>query len=141
MIENTNARDGAGDAGRERPSRAPEFAQPLSDREVPLVNTATGDIINRWLDGELPEPTTLRGDAARHVEFWRRIGEETDRRRHMVTPAHVQERIMEALPSIQTQTATPWFKRTVQISPAAALAAAAGLLALGAALTAALRLR
>jgi hypothetical protein len=134
MYEDLNARDGAGDAARERPHRGPD-ATPLSDREVPLASTTTSDMINRWLDGDLAEPTTLRGDAARHVEFWRRIGEETERRRHMVTPAHVQARIMEALPQTTAHGAEPWYRKNVQLSTGLALAAAAGLLAIGATLT------
>lgn len=135
MYEDLNERDGAEDAARERPHRGPDPAQPLSDREVPLASTATSDVINRWLDGETAEPTMLRGDAARHVEFWRRIGEETELRRHMVTPAHVQARIMEALPHVATQNAAPWYRKNVELSAGLALAAAAGLLAIGATLT------
>ena len=141
MHDNLNARDGDGEAGRERPRRAPETARPLSDREVPLENAASSDIINRWLDGDLPEPTNLRGDAARHVDFWRRIGEETEVRRHMVTPAHVQAQIMAALPSSAPQLAEPWWKRPISVSPTTAIAAAAGLVALGAALSATMRMR
>ena len=47
MLDNLNARDGSGDAGRERPRRASEQAQPLSDREVPIGGTATSEMINR----------------------------------------------------------------------------------------------
>ena len=68
MLDNLNTRDdGSGDAGRERPRRASEHAQPLSDREVPLGGTATSETINRWLDGEAPEPAALNADAARQI--------------------------------------------------------------------------
>jgi hypothetical protein len=141
MHNNLNARDGDGDAGRARPRRASEHGQPLSDREVPLGNTATSESINRWLDGEAPEPTTLRGDAARQVDFWRRVEEETERRRQVVTPAHVKAQIMAALPSEAPQMMLPWWKKSIQVSPIVALAAAAGLVALGTAIGTSMRMR
>ena len=63
MQDNLNARDGSGDAGRERPRRASEQAQPLSDREVPLAGTATSEMINSWLDGEAPASSDPIGGA------------------------------------------------------------------------------
>ena len=131
MLDNNYERDGHGDPSRERPNRSSESG-PISDREVPLAPVATSDMINRWLDGELPEPSGLRGDAAKSVEFWRRIGEETDRRSHMVTPAHVQDRIMAALPTTHnTLVMATWWKKPMQLTPMAAIAAAAGIFALG----------
>ena len=142
MLDNLNARDGSGDAGRERPRRASEPVQPLSDREVPLtVTTSTTEMINQWLDGDGPEPTALNADAARQVDLWRRIEEESERRRHMVTPAHVKAQIMAALPADMPATALPWWKKSIQVSPVVALAAAAGLVALGAAIGNSVRLR
>ncbi|MFN8581696.1 MAG: hypothetical protein U0163_12060 [Gemmatimonadaceae bacterium] len=99
---------------------------------MPLAPIATSDVINRWLDGELPEPADLRGEAARSVEFWRRIGEETERRRHMVTPAHIPSKIMAALPPVESSRAsTSSFRKPLQISPITAIAAAVGIFALG----------
>jgi hypothetical protein len=144
MLDNLNARDGSGDAGRERPRRASEPAQPLSDREVPLSmsgTATTSEMINRWLDGEAPEPTALNADSARQVDLWRRIEEESERRRHMVTPAHVKAQIMEALPADMPAMALPWWKKSIQVSPVVALAAAAGLVALGAAIGNTMRIR
>src|SRR5262249_40316530 len=113
------------------PNRASESG-PISDREVPLAPVATSDVVNRWLDGELPEPTNLRGDAARSVEFWRRVGEETDRRRQMITPAHLPAQIMAALPPLPPSGgAEPGGRKPMQVSPVTAIAAAAGLFALG----------
>ena len=130
MLDNHFERDGHGEPSREHPDQAD--SGPLSDREVPLAPIATSDVVNRWLDGELPEPTGLRGDAARSVEFWRRIGEETDRRRRMVTPAHVSSNIMAALPPVETtRLVSPVLNKTLQISPITAVAAAVGLFALG----------
>jgi hypothetical protein len=142
MQDNLNARDGSGDAGRERPRRASEPAQPLSDREVPLGGaTATSEMINSWLDGDTPEPVALSGESARQVDLWRRIEEESQRRRHLVTPAHVKAQIMAALPADVPQMALPWWKKPVHVSPVVALAAAAGLVALGAALGNSMRIR
>lgn len=119
---------------RERPLRpaADELGGAL-EREVPLSPVATPDVINRWLDGELPEPTGLRGDAARSVEFWRRLGEETDARRRMVTPAHLSARIMEALPPLATpaHVVEPWYRKELRMNPAVAFAAGAALFTLG----------
>jgi hypothetical protein len=127
MLDNKYERDGRSD--RERPIRPADDLASLGDREVPLA-PATADIVNRWLDGETPEPTSLRGDAARTVEFWKRMGEETERRRRMVTPVHVQERIMAALPPLSTAT-TPWYRKDVHLSAVVLLAGAAALFALG----------
>ena len=142
MLDDLNARDAEGSAGRERPGRASDPAQPMADREVPLTNVASSDTINRWLDGEGPEPVALRGDAARHVDMWRRINEESERRRRMVTPAHVQARIMEALPGTDftmAGNAEPWWRKELHLSPMLAMVAAAGLMAVGAVIAALLR--
>ena len=132
MLDDSFERDRRDESPRERQHRTSESG-PISDREVPLAPVATSDVINRWLDGELPEPTNVRGDAARSVEFWRRIGEETDRRRHMVTPAHLSAKIMAALPATPdaARVVEPWWRKPVQLSPVMAIAAAAGLFALG----------
>ena len=140
MLDNHFERDGHGEPSRERPNRAD--SGPISDREVPLAPIATSDVVNRWLDGELPEPSGLRGDAARSVEFWRRIGEETDRRRHMMTPAHVSSNIMAALPPVEaTRSVSPVLTKTLQISPLTAVAAGIGLFALGMLVMSALAMR
>jgi hypothetical protein len=72
-----NDMDRGGDVSRERPNRPAdsETTGTGPDREVPLNSHATAEVINRWLDGDTAEPTGLRGEAARSVEFWRRIGE------------------------------------------------------------------
>ncbi len=132
MLDRHNERDGR--AERERPLRPnAEDMGGTFEREVPLSPVATPDVINRWLDGELPEPTGLRGDAARSVEFWRRLGEETDKRRRMMTPAHLSSRIMDALPpqTSVTHAVAPWYRRDVRMNPAVALAAAAAVFTLG----------
>jgi hypothetical protein len=141
MLDNLNARDDGGDAGRERPRRASELSQPLSDREVPLGGTATSEMINNWLDGDAPEPAAVNAESARQIDLWRRIEQESERRRHLVTPAHVKAQIMAALPADLPQVALPWWKKSMQVSPVVALAAAAGLVALGAAIGTSMRIR
>jgi hypothetical protein len=141
MLDNLNARDGSGDAHRERPRRASEHAQPLSDKEVPIGGTATSEMINSWLDGDAPEPVAVNAESARQVDLWRRIEEESQRRRHLVTPAHVKAQIMAALPADAPQMALPWWKKSIHVSPVMALAAAAGLIALGAAIGNSMRIR
>jgi len=142
MNDNLNARDDGGDAGRERPRRASEQAQPLSDREVPIGGTtATSEMINSWLDGDTPEPVSVNAESARQVDLWRRIEEESQRRRHLVTPAHVKAQIMAALPADLPQMALPWWKKSIHVSPVVAIAAAAGLVALGAAIGNTMRIR
>lgn len=128
-----NDMDRGGDVGRERTNRpADPTTGTGADREVPLNSHATSEVINRWLDGDTAEPTGLRGDAARSVEFWRRIGEETDRRRRMATPAHLSAKIMEALPTVPAPQAAPWWRRDTRLSTGVLIATAAGLLAIGA---------
>lgn len=131
MLDRHNERDGRTE--RERPLRPSDEVGNMREREVPLAPVATPDVINRWLDGELPEPSGLRGDAARSVEFWRRIGEETDKRRRMATPAHLSEKIMASLPPLATpqKSVAPWYRKDLHLNPLMALAAAAALFTLG----------
>jgi hypothetical protein len=90
------------------------------------------DHIHRWLDGEVPEPTGLRGDQVRSVEFWRRLDDETERRRRVVTPPYVAARIMASLPDTVSSTMiAPWWKKDVNLSPAAVIALAIGAFSLG----------
>jgi hypothetical protein len=125
--------------GRRKREKRSELERPLADREVPLVQPDSGRVlspaIHAWLDGELPEAAVRRG-SERDVEFWKRMAQVTDTRRHLTTPAHVQQRIMDALPHTVPQLITPWYRREFVITPAAALGAASALIALTAALTA-----
>ena len=125
-------RAGEREVGRERTNRPADVPSGVGDREVPLNSHATTEVINRWLDGDTTEPTGLRGDAARTVEFWRRIGEETDRRRRMATPVHLQDKIMAALPPLDTAKSVPLHRRDLRKSAGMILATVAGLIALGA---------
>ena len=124
-----NRRDEAAREGGKQPA---EGGGPLADREVPLPPVTTLDHIHRWLDGDAPEPTGVRGETARSVEFWRRLDEETERRRRVVTPPYVAARIMAALPEAGSTTAiASWWKKDVQLSPATIVALAIGAFSLG----------
>jgi hypothetical protein len=121
-----------GEAAREGGKQSGENNAPMADREVPLPPVTTLDHVHRWLDGEGPEPTGLRGEQARSLEFWRRMEEETDRRRRVVTPPYVADRIMAALPQTASATAiAPWWKKDMNLSPAAIVALAVGAFSLG----------
>ncbi|HEY2852123.1 MAG TPA: hypothetical protein VGJ18_04710 [Gemmatimonadaceae bacterium] len=142
MFDDIRSEDGHLD-GRRRDRRSENGAeptQPLSDREVPLAQPETARVlspqIHAWLDGELPEAAVRKGELQRDVEFWNRLARATDTRRHITTPAHVQQRIMDALPRSVPQLITPWYRREFVITPAAALGAAGALIALTAAITA-----
>jgi hypothetical protein len=128
--------DGLGD-GRKRERRVgPE--RPLADREVPLgpPTTSIADAVHSWLDGDLPESSVRRAEWSRDVDFWKRMNEDLERRRRMRTPAHVQGRIMEAIPQHAPQMITPWWRRELVLTPSNALVAAATLLAVAVAATA-----
>jgi hypothetical protein len=148
------------EAHQDAPSR-PSGAQPVTDREVPLVSATPFEAMHRWLDGEAREADALADpESARYVALWRRVGQETARRRTAtVASPDVTDRIMAALPG-RPQTAvradrisaavaaaapvaaapapaavapeaTAWWQRPVELNGATALAAAAGLVALG----------
>lgn len=121
---------------RERPAGAPAparreapAARPLADREVPIEGHAAPSI-NAWLDGDIPESAVRHGDAVRDVDFWLRIEREVEVRREMKTPVHVYQQIMESLP-LATPPTTPWWRRTIEVSPMVALTAAAAAVAVG----------
>ena len=147
MFDDIHSENGRHSDGHKRdrrseraPERRPDSEHPLTDREVPLAQPDTGRLlspaIHAWLDGELPEAAVRRGEMQRDVECWKRMAQVTETRRHLTTPAHVQQRIMDAIPHTVPQLITPWWRREFVITPAAALGAAAALIALTAALTA-----
>ena len=139
MLDDIRPENGQHIDGHKR-QRGSEIERPLADREVPLTQPDTGRVlspaIHAWLDGELPEAAVRRGAAERDVEFWKRIAKATEEQRHLRTPAHVQQRIMEALPHTVPQLITPWWRREFVLTPAAAIGAAGALIALTAAVTA-----
>lgn len=133
MLDNLNPQGGRGEgqaANRGRDER------PLTDREVPLAQARNMAPIHAWLDGELPESAVRTAESARDVDFWRKVTEETERRRTMKTPAYLEAQIMAALPTETTADGVQtWWAREVTMTPATAAVAAASLLAVGAAAT------
>ena len=129
--------DGLSD-GRKRERPVPS-ERPLSDREVPLgpPSAAIAEAVHAWLDGDAPESSVRRAEWSRDVDFWKRMNEDLERRRRMRTPAHVPGRIMEAIPQHAPQMITPWWRRELVLTPSSALVAAATLLAVAVAATAA----
>jgi hypothetical protein len=112
MLDQHEAHDGSNDLGQHKEHRdaagdRPQADRPLADREVPLPGlTAATDgaalAINHWLDGDVTEADARRADS-KQVDMWKLVAAETDRRKRMVTPAHVAANIMAALPEKQTQ--------------------------------------
>jgi hypothetical protein len=139
MFDDIRPENGQRVNGHKR-ERRPDVERPLTDREVPLPHVDTGRVlspaIHAWLDGELPEAAVRRGASERDVEFWKRMAQVTEDRRHLTTPAHVQQRIMDAIPHNVPQLITPWWKREFVVTPATALGAVGGIVALTAAITA-----
>ena len=122
------------------PGQPPRDADALTDREVPLDSSARlSAAMHAWLDGDATESSLKVSDATdKQVELWKRINAETEKRRRMVTPVYVQQRIMAALPEAAPARALPWYRRTMSVNPAIVAAATAGLIAIGAALGVAL---
>ena len=139
MLDDIRSNDGHRLDGRKQERRVP-VERPLTDREVPLPQPETARVlspaIHAWLDGELPEAAVKRSDMERDVEFWKRMAQVVETRRHVTTPAHMQQRIMDALPHNVPAVITPWYRREFVITPAAVLGAAGALVALTAAITA-----
>jgi hypothetical protein len=134
MLDDLNPQGGRGES--QAPKRAREQRQPLTDREVPLEQARNMAPIHAWLDGELPESAVRTAESARDVDFWRKVTEETARRRTVKTPAYLEAQIMAALPTDRTADGVQaWWAREVTMTPATAAVAAASLLAVGAAAT------
>jgi hypothetical protein len=127
--------DALGDGLKRDRSSKPE--RPLADREVPLgpPSTAIPQAVHAWLDGATPE-RDARGESSKDVEFWKRMEDDLARRRRMRTPAHLNARIMNAIPQHMPQVITPWWRREFVVTPSSALMAIATLIAASAAATA-----
>jgi hypothetical protein len=134
MLDDLNPQGGRPES--QQPKRARAESQPLTDREVPLGQSRNNAAIHAWLDGELPESAVRTAESARDIDFWRKVTEETDRRRMTKTPAYLEAQIMAALPTDRTADGVQtWWAREVTMTPATAAVAAASLLAVGAAAT------
>src|SRR5438067_1952465 len=87
------------------------------------------------LPASLPEASVRRGETAHDVEFWKQLGEESERRRHMRMPLELESRIMEALPYSVPALITPWYRREFVVTPGAAVTIGATLVTMTAAVT------
>lgn len=115
MIDDLRRPDGHKNDNRDS-NRNDSNSAPLIDREVPLNPRRTPAVVQAWLDGEVSMVDAARGDGSRDVEFWNRINEQAEERRHMRTPVHVQQRIMESIPKSAPSTDSGWFQRDSHLS-------------------------
>ena len=122
-------------------TRETPVERPMADREVPLTTRAGAATLHAWLDGEVPESAARHGDMSRDVDFWNRLDRELTARREMTTPAHIYGQIMASLPVAAPAVSAKWYAKPMSVSPIAVAAAAAGTLAIGMALGAALTKR
>lgn len=77
-------------------AETPGYAEPGDDASVPVAPAP--EPVHRWLDGEQVSEADLKSpDARRHVEFWGKMKQETDRRRRMATPRGLDAVIMQKL--------------------------------------------
>jgi hypothetical protein len=142
MTDDLRSDDGLGGlpSHARRPRQVPTESR-LADREVPLGQSepesrVLATAVHAWLDGDLPEASVRRGDTARDVEFWKRLNDESERRRRMSTPVHLEARIMQALPQTAPAIITPWWSREFVVTPVAAVSTLAGVATLTAIATA-----
>jgi hypothetical protein len=77
------------------PARKTE-QEPVMDREVPLASAHTPEAIHAWLDGENVNESALHA-AEKEFAFWRRVEEETGKRRRIKTPTSLPGEIMRAI--------------------------------------------
>lgn len=94
MTDNLDPRD----AEREDKAtpRKPAPEEPMTDREVPLSSASTPEAIHAWLDGEKVNESQLHA-AEKQYEFWRRVEQETGKRRRVLTPSSLPGEIMKAI--------------------------------------------
>ncbi|HEY0972104.1 MAG TPA: hypothetical protein VGE02_14145, partial [Gemmatimonadales bacterium] len=82
------------------PSQSPA---PLADREVPIAAQSPFEAMHRWLDGEMSTAELPQDpETSRHVELWRSLGAEAERRGRERAPADLAARVMAALPGAAT---------------------------------------
>jgi hypothetical protein len=125
-------------SGREPVKRQEKPAEQMYDREVPLNGVSGHTMLHDWLDGEVDVMRASEVEGKSKVELWTRINAESEMLRRRVTPVHVQQRIMAALPATPG-TATSWWKQQVTITPVSAIAIGVAALAVGALIIQALR--
>jgi hypothetical protein len=92
------------DSHEERPDVAASSAQAaseLSNVDTPETSVPTQpapEPVHRWLDGETVSDSDLHApDAERHVQFWAKVNQETERRHRILTPRGLDAIIMDKL--------------------------------------------
>ena len=95
MQDSLDPRDAARESALE--SRPAQQAEPLaSDREVTPPGTEIPSAVHAFLDGDVVNEQALSA-SPRELDLWKRIGDETGRRRRMVTPPYVSSQILAKL--------------------------------------------
>ena len=137
MVDNLHPDDG--EFGLRRPEPARQRGDVVSDRQVSIGGVAhPALVVQQWLDGEATD-SAARRTSPKDVELWERINAETERRRRMTTPAPLYDRIMAAIPEAAPAEPVSWWRRPMSVTGSALVAAAVGLLAVGAIIGALLR--
>jgi hypothetical protein len=135
MLNSSNAHGGEDSVGRDKAPNARRRAPSLTDREVPLDPARSMASLHAWLDGEGSAAAVTESEGAEYVDLWNRINTDAERRRQVTAPVDLTARIMAALPADVPQAAADsWWDRPLTLKPLTAIAAAAGLVALGAAI-------
>lgn len=140
MLDDIHSDGGLSRNGQKRP-RQVDGERPVSDREVPLLQPSDRQLsaaVHAWLDGELPEAAARKSEGGKDVDFWKRLEEESARRRHMRTPATVQARIIASIPEGVPTMVRPWYRREFVLTPRVAITAATALVVVASAVTAAI---
>lgn len=95
MQDSLDPRDAARESALE--SRPAQQAEPVaSDREVTPPGTEIPSAVHAFLDGDVVNEQALSA-SPRELELWKRISDETGRRRRMVTPAYISSQILKKL--------------------------------------------
>ncbi len=93
-MDNLDPREDAATPARKTTDKTEQ--EPVMDREVPLASAHTPEAIHAWLDGENVNESQLHA-AEKEYQFWRRVEEETGKRRRIKTPTSLPGEIMRAI--------------------------------------------
>jgi hypothetical protein len=93
-MDNLDPREDAAAPARKTTDKTEQ--EPVMDREVPLAAAHTPEAIHAWLDGENVNESQLHA-AEKEYQFWRRVEEETGKRRRIKTPTSLPGEIMRAI--------------------------------------------
>lgn len=98
MLDSTNPRHDPDDDARREQSAAGAGAERVDTPESAVPTAPAPEPVHRWLDGEKVNPADLDApDAEKHVKFWAKVNEETERRRRLKTPSGLDAIIMDKL--------------------------------------------